>query len=68
MSLKMTYSNHIPLRLEFKGTAEEVKCLTILYSYLDEALNASNAVVVKRILHFLRNETFAGWTLKILMT
>lgn len=39
-----TYSSHIPLGPEFKGTAEEVKCLTILYSYLDEALNASGVV------------------------
>ncbi|WP_057913052.1 hypothetical protein [Peribacillus muralis] len=38
------YSNHIPLGLEYKGTAEEVKCLTILYAYLNEALNASGVV------------------------
>ncbi|MFD9625352.1 hypothetical protein [Peribacillus muralis] len=38
------YSNHIPLGLVYKGTAEEVKCVTILYSYLNEALNASGVL------------------------
>jgi hypothetical protein len=31
------YSNQIPIYLQLKGTAEEEKCLTILYSYLEEA-------------------------------
>ncbi|MGE7879128.1 hypothetical protein [Peribacillus muralis] len=38
------YSNHIPLELGFTGTAEEGKCLTILYHYLNEALNASGVI------------------------
>jgi hypothetical protein len=37
-------SNHIPLKYEIKGTAEEEKCLTILYSYLEEAIQASGVV------------------------
>lgn len=38
------YHNHIPLNLQLKGTAEEKKCLTILYSYLEEAIQASGIV------------------------
>ena len=39
------FSNHLPLKkIEFKGTVEEEKCLTILYSYLEEALQASGVV------------------------
>ncbi|MBV7509768.1 hypothetical protein KW850_32335 [Bacillus sp. sid0103] len=38
------YSNHIPLKYELKGTAEEEKCLTILYSYLEEAIQTSGVV------------------------
>ena len=38
------YSNHIPLKFGLKGTAAEEKCLTILYSYLEEALEASSVV------------------------
>jgi hypothetical protein len=38
------YSNHIPLKYELKGTAEEEKCLKILYSYLEAALQASGVV------------------------
>ncbi|WML46717.1 hypothetical protein RCG23_13795 [Neobacillus sp. PS3-34] len=38
------YSNHIPLKYEIKGTAEEEKCLTILYFYLEEAIQASGIV------------------------
>lgn len=38
------YASHIPLKLELKGTAEEDKCLTILYSYLEESLQASGVV------------------------
>ncbi|MGE6376017.1 hypothetical protein [Peribacillus muralis] len=38
------YSNHIPLGLGFTGKAEEGKCLTILYHYLNEALNASGVI------------------------
>jgi hypothetical protein len=40
----VAYSNHIPLKYELKGTAEEEKCLTILYSYLEEAIQASGVV------------------------
>ena len=32
------YSNHIPFKYELKATAEEEKCLKILYAYLEEAL------------------------------
>jgi hypothetical protein len=39
-----TYSNHIPLKFELKGTVVEEKCLTILYSYLEEALQSSGVV------------------------
>lgn len=35
------YASHIPLKLQLNGTAEEGKCLSLLYSYLDEALQAS---------------------------
>lgn len=38
------YSNHIPLKFQLKGTAEEEKCLTLLYSYLEEAIQASGVV------------------------
>lgn len=38
------YSNCIPLKYELKGNAVEEKCLTILYSYLKEALQASGVV------------------------
>lgn len=38
------YSNHIPLKNELKGTAEEEKCLTILYSYLNEAIQTSGVI------------------------
>jgi hypothetical protein len=38
------YTNHIPLKYELKGTAEEEKCLTILYSYLNEAIQASGVI------------------------
>lgn len=38
------YSNHIPLSLQLKGTSEEKKCLTILYTYLEEAIQASGVV------------------------
>lgn len=38
------YSNHIPSKFELKGTEEEEKCLTILYSYLEEALQASSVI------------------------
>jgi hypothetical protein len=42
--LVAAYSYHIPLKYELKGTAEEEKCLTILYSYLEEAIQASGVV------------------------
>lgn len=38
------YSSHIPLKLELKGTTEEEKCLKILYSYLEEALQSSGII------------------------
>lgn len=38
------YSSHIPLNLQLKGTVEEEKCLTILYSYLEKAIQASGIV------------------------
>ena len=38
------YSNFIPLKYDLKGNAVEEKCLTILYSYLEEALQASGVV------------------------
>lgn len=39
-----TYSNHMPLKLELKGTAEEEKVLDILYSYLEKAVQSSGIV------------------------
>ncbi|ADU32478.1 hypothetical protein [Evansella cellulosilytica] len=38
------FSNHIPLTNQIKGTAEQEKCLTILYSYLEEAIQNSGVV------------------------
>jgi hypothetical protein len=38
------YSNYIPLKYQLKGTAEEEKCLIILYSYLEEPIQASGVV------------------------
>jgi hypothetical protein len=38
------YSIHIPLNLQLKGTVEEEKCLTILFSYLANAIQASEVV------------------------
>lgn len=38
------YVNHIPFKYRFKGTSEEEKCLEILYSYLEEALQSSGIV------------------------
>lgn len=37
-------SNHIPLHNQIRGTAEEDKCLTILYSYIEEALQVSGVI------------------------
>ena len=34
----------IPLKLHLKGTAEEAKCLGILYAYIEEALGVSGIV------------------------
>jgi hypothetical protein len=39
-----TYSNYIPLRYELKGNELEEKSLTILYSYLEDALQTSGIV------------------------
>lgn len=36
--------NFIPLKYELKGIAIEEKCLSILYSYLEEALQAAGVV------------------------
>ncbi|MDN4491904.1 hypothetical protein [Ureibacillus aquaedulcis] len=38
------YVNYIPFKYRLKGTAEEEKCLEILYSYLEEALHSSGVV------------------------
>ncbi|WP_339235557.1 hypothetical protein [Oceanobacillus sp. FSL W7-1281] len=38
------YANQIPLNNQIKGTAEEEKCLTILYNYMDEAIQNSQVV------------------------
>lgn len=40
----VAYANYIPLKHSLKGTAEEEKCLTILYSYLEDAIHASGVV------------------------
>ncbi|MFZ3591149.1 hypothetical protein ACOI1C_18370 [Bacillus sp. DJP31] len=37
-------SSYIPLKYQLKGTVDEEKCLIILYSYLDKALQASGVV------------------------
>ncbi|MFJ5760835.1 hypothetical protein ACIQAA_17360 [Neobacillus sp. NPDC093182] len=38
------YSNSIPLKHEVKGNAIENKCLALLYSYLEEALQTGGVV------------------------
>ncbi|UTR13540.1 hypothetical protein MM221_12990 [Salipaludibacillus sp. LMS25] len=38
------YANRIPLRNDIKGTAAEKKCLGILYSYLEEAIQHSGVI------------------------
>ncbi|WEG18914.1 hypothetical protein PQ478_10625 [Alkalihalophilus pseudofirmus] len=38
------FSNHIPLPYQIKGTAEQDKCLKILYSYLEAAVQQSGVV------------------------
>jgi len=38
------YSNQIPLTNQLRGTPEEEKCLTILYSYIEEAVQNSNII------------------------
>ncbi|MFD1412271.1 hypothetical protein [Oceanobacillus jeddahense] len=37
-------ANQIPLKNQIRGTAEEEKCLTILYAYIDEVMQNSQAV------------------------
>ncbi|WP_062049609.1 hypothetical protein [Bacillus sp. JCM 19034] len=39
-----TSSNHIPLHNQLRGTAEEEKCLTILYNYLEKAIQNSGFI------------------------
>ena len=38
------YVNYIPFKYHLKGTAEEEKCLKILYSYLEKALQTSGVI------------------------
>ena len=38
------YANHLPFKNSLKGTAEEEKCLKILYAYLEEALQSAGIV------------------------
>ncbi|MGM0883634.1 MAG: hypothetical protein ACQEXQ_21685 [Bacillota bacterium] len=38
------YSNAIPLKYRIKGNATEEKCLNILYTYLEEAIQTSGIV------------------------
>ncbi|MCM3491137.1 hypothetical protein M3689_17700 [Alkalihalophilus marmarensis] len=38
------FSNHIPLPYQLKGTAEQDKCLSILYTYLEEAIQQCGVV------------------------
>lgn len=38
------YSNQIPLNNQICGTREEEKCLTILYNYIEEAIQNSNII------------------------
>lgn len=37
-------SNQIPLYNQLRGTPEEEKCLTILYTYIEEAIQSSNNI------------------------
>lgn len=38
------YVNHIPFKYRLRGTAEEEKCLNILYSYLEDVLQSSGVL------------------------